>query len=137
MGKIGTYSIDAIPTVSDKVIGTDTQDLNLTKNYLISDILELGRYLDYLLLDASATYETTGNVIEAITNPDQTYTLPPAEDVTGKSFTLLSSVSGTTTLAADGGDLINGVSSMDITENGWITVVSNGTGWKVKSSSNG
>lgn len=137
MGKIATYSIDAVPTIGDKVIGTDVQDLNKTKNYLISDVLELGRYEDYLLLDANADYEVTGNTIEAITNADLVFTLPPAADAIGKPFTLVSSIAGTTTLAADAGEFINGLASMTIIENGWITVISNGTGWKVKSSVNG
>jgi len=41
MAKISTYIIDATPSINDKVIGTDVNDLNITKNYLISDILGL------------------------------------------------------------------------------------------------
>ena len=41
MGKISTYSIDALPTLSDKVIGTDLDDNKITKNYLLSDIIGL------------------------------------------------------------------------------------------------
>jgi hypothetical protein len=42
MGKISQYLVDSTPQLSDKVIGTDVSDNNVTKNYLISDILELG-----------------------------------------------------------------------------------------------
>ena len=41
MAKISTYPINATPTVSDKLIGTDPNDLNLTKNYTIAEILSL------------------------------------------------------------------------------------------------
>ncbi len=41
MAKISTYIIDATPTLSDKVIGTDVNDLNMTKNYTLGDIAAL------------------------------------------------------------------------------------------------
>ena len=41
MAKISTYPISGNPTLSDKLIGTDPNDLNLTKNYPISEILSL------------------------------------------------------------------------------------------------
>lgn len=41
MAKISTYPISANPTLSDKLIGTDPNDLNLTKNYTIAEILSL------------------------------------------------------------------------------------------------
>ena len=41
MGKISTYPISGDPTLGDKLIGTDPNDLNLTKNYYISQILSL------------------------------------------------------------------------------------------------
>ena len=41
MGKISTYSTDNNVTFSDKVIGTDAENSNATKNYLLSDIYDL------------------------------------------------------------------------------------------------
>lgn len=41
MAKISTYAIDGTPSLSDKVIGTDVSDSNITKNYLLSDIYNL------------------------------------------------------------------------------------------------
>ena len=41
MAKIKTYAIDATPSLTDKVIGTEVNNSNATKNYLISDILGL------------------------------------------------------------------------------------------------
>lgn len=41
MGKISTYGFDSSVTLSDFVIGTDADDSNITKNYLIGDILSL------------------------------------------------------------------------------------------------
>lgn len=42
MARISTYPMDAIPTVADYVIGTDADDLDITKNYRIGDIIGLG-----------------------------------------------------------------------------------------------
>lgn len=42
MGKISTYPIDANPSLSDKLIGTEVGSLDATKNYTISSILSLG-----------------------------------------------------------------------------------------------
>ena len=41
MAKISTYPIDTTPTLTDKVIGTDVNDSNITKNYTIGNILGL------------------------------------------------------------------------------------------------
>jgi hypothetical protein len=41
MAKISTYSVLSIPTLNDKLIGTDVNTNNETKNFLVSDILNL------------------------------------------------------------------------------------------------
>jgi hypothetical protein len=41
MSKISSYAVDGTVSLSDKLIGTDAEDANQTKNYLISDILSL------------------------------------------------------------------------------------------------
>jgi hypothetical protein len=41
MGKISTYNIDANVTIADKLIGSDAENSNETKNFLIGDILSL------------------------------------------------------------------------------------------------
>jgi hypothetical protein len=42
MGKISGYGNDSTPNLSDKLIGTDVNDLNATKNFTIGQILSLG-----------------------------------------------------------------------------------------------
>lgn len=42
MGKISTYPIDASPALTDKLVGTEADNSDTTKNYLISDIITLG-----------------------------------------------------------------------------------------------
>ena len=42
MAKISTYTVNSTPTLSDKVIGTDVNSADETKNFLVSDILALG-----------------------------------------------------------------------------------------------
>jgi hypothetical protein len=41
MAKINNYSTDGNVTIADKLIGTDAEDANATKNFLIADILSL------------------------------------------------------------------------------------------------
>tara|TARA_B110000467_G_C18329198_1_gene491668 strand:+ start:512 stop:1954 length:1443 start_codon:yes stop_codon:yes gene_type:complete len=41
MARISTYAIDGTPTVNDKVIGTDVDNLDVTMNYTIGDIIAL------------------------------------------------------------------------------------------------
>ncbi|QGH72910.1 MAG: hypothetical protein [Podoviridae sp. ctrTa16] len=42
MGKISEYAVDGVPSLADKLIGTDTSSNDETKNYPIMDILSLG-----------------------------------------------------------------------------------------------
>lgn len=41
MSRISTYSIDGTPTVNDKLIGTDVDNVDVTMNYTIGDIISL------------------------------------------------------------------------------------------------
>jgi hypothetical protein len=41
MAKISTYSIDNLISFDDKLIGTDAENSNATKNFLVGDLLEL------------------------------------------------------------------------------------------------
>jgi hypothetical protein len=41
MGKISSYAIDSTPNLNDKVIGTDVNNMDITKNYLLGDIVSL------------------------------------------------------------------------------------------------
>lgn len=48
MAKIGTYALDSTPSLSDKLIGTDVDNMNSTKNFTISQILDLANLGDYV-----------------------------------------------------------------------------------------
>jgi hypothetical protein len=41
MGQISTYGNASAPTIDDKVIGTDIENINVTKNFEVSQILSL------------------------------------------------------------------------------------------------
>ena len=41
MAKISSYSTDSTVSYTDKLIGTDAQDSNITKNYTIGSILSM------------------------------------------------------------------------------------------------
>jgi len=57
MAKISTYPSDSSVSLSDKLIGTDAENANATKNYLISDILGLVDFSGYVPYTGA-----TGNV---------------------------------------------------------------------------
>jgi len=49
MGKIVNYPVNSMPSLSDRLIGTDVDSNNETKNFLISDVLSLvGGVLGYV-----------------------------------------------------------------------------------------
>ena len=53
--KISTYQNDTLVSADDKVIGTDSDNLSVTKNYRIGDILALVSTNTTLVLDARST----------------------------------------------------------------------------------
>ena len=55
MAKISQYAIDSTPSLSDKLIGTDVNDSNITKNYLISDLIGLVNLSGYVTLGTAQT----------------------------------------------------------------------------------
>lgn len=55
MGKISGYAIDSTPNVGDKLIGTDVNDLNATKNFTIGQILSLASSSGLLVPYTGAT----------------------------------------------------------------------------------
>ena len=65
MARISTYSVDSLPTLDDKVIGTDSDDSSITKNYKIGDIIGLVNQStslqDVLNVDNSATEDINLN----------------------------------------------------------------------------
>lgn len=48
MAKISTYVTDSNVTLADKLIGTDADDLNITKNFTVGSILSLANLGDYV-----------------------------------------------------------------------------------------
>jgi len=71
MAKISTYIIDSTPQLTDKVIGTDVNDNDITKNYLISDIVAL---VGQPTLSPTKMFYGDANSVAAETNT-LTYTL--------------------------------------------------------------
>jgi len=92
MSKISTYAVDGTPSLDDKLIGTDVNNNSETKNYLISDIIDLvPPYLEVFNgLTAQGIDNTTTsvmkygvNVFTTSTPTDYCTKLP--QPVTGKS----------------------------------------------------
>ena len=63
MAKISTYVIDSTPQLNDKVIGTDVNDNNITKNYTIGDIISLFPVVTNLFVPISNGVEYVDSVI--------------------------------------------------------------------------
>ena len=66
MAKISTYETDSTPNLSDKLIGTDVDNMNQTKNFTISQVLSLanlGTFVPYT--GASANVDLGSNNITA------------------------------------------------------------------------
>jgi hypothetical protein len=55
MSKISSYANDSTPNVGDKLIGTDVNDMNATKNFTIGQILSLGASSGLLVPYTGAT----------------------------------------------------------------------------------
>jgi hypothetical protein len=67
MARISTYQIDDVPTLDDKVIGTDANQFNATKNYKIGDILSLAGE-GYLRLSNNRMYYGDADNVAAETS---------------------------------------------------------------------
>ena len=80
MSRISTYPIDTVVDTADLLIGTDSEDQNITKNYTISSIISLA---------------TSGGYINAAVTVGATTVTPIAEASTFYSLegTLVTSVS--------------------------------------------
>jgi hypothetical protein len=59
MARISTYPIDSSVNVNDFVIGTDSEDSNITKNYTIASIISLAPGTVYInAADVTGTFQT-------------------------------------------------------------------------------
>ena len=128
MARISTYPIDSTPTVEDIVIGTEVDNLDVTKNYRIGDILALsgggtGTVTDIALSDGSkpGTSITTSGVFTFLGTGGIT------TDVSGTTMTIDGSGagggSGTVTSITNAADLGTGTA---ITEIGTFTYSGSG-----------
>lgn len=107
MAKISTYATDSTPSLSDKLIGTDVNDSNNTKNYLLSDIA--------LLVNENSSFT---NVLNATSTVTQTPTgvgvdtqVSFGAGTSNASLTLSSG--GVVTFSETGLYLINGYGSVE------------------------
>jgi len=130
--KISRFITDGTPTLRDKVIGSEVGNSSQTMNYEITYLKELGFFAPYIQKSADYKIETWDTSIEGIGDTSLAFRLPSAVDVKGKPFTILSSVAGgLISLNPILNQTINGESAVYIGHNGWITIKSNGTNWKV------
>jgi hypothetical protein len=77
MAKISTYPIDSNVTVNDMVIGTDAEDMNMTKNYPVKDLATTINSLNQATLRLYAE-ETANQGLSVLDTPYQ-ITFGPAQ----------------------------------------------------------
>jgi hypothetical protein len=82
MAKISTYIIDASPTLQDKVIGTDVNDNNITKNYTIGDIISLVPPIPSIVTDLFVPISNGLDYVDSVITQDST-TAPTTINVGG------------------------------------------------------
>jgi hypothetical protein len=61
MAKISTYPFPSSPTLSDKLIGTDLNDMLMTKNFTISDIISVAGSSTYVPYTGATTQLNLGS----------------------------------------------------------------------------
>jgi hypothetical protein len=70
MGKISSYANDSTPNLSDKLIGTDVNDMNATKNFTIGQVLSLanlGTFVPYTGANANVNLGAFGITANSFT----------------------------------------------------------------------
>jgi len=72
MAQISTYATTSTPTVDDKLIGTDVENENLTRNFLISDILALSSNVNsFAATNVLYAFSTVDQEPDGLDNPLQ------------------------------------------------------------------
>jgi hypothetical protein len=61
MGKISGYALDSTPNLGDKLIGTDVDNMNATKNFTIGQVLALGAPISYKVYTGLLTQTGVSN----------------------------------------------------------------------------
>ena len=107
--KISLYSNDSTPSLADKLIGTDVNDSNNTKNFLLSDVAALinSATLFSLELSASSTVDQTPSGLDV---PLQV-SFGPAQN--SSSDPVMVDASGTVTFNETGLYLVNGYGNLE------------------------
>jgi len=82
MAKISTYVIDSTPQLNDKVIGTDVNDNNITKNYTIGDIISLVPPIPSIVTDLFVPISNGVDYVDSVITQDST-TVPTTINVNG------------------------------------------------------
>ena len=82
MAKISTYAIDSTPQLNDKVIGTDVNDNNITKNYTIGDIISLVPPIPSIVTDLFVPISNGVDYVDSVITQDST-TVPTTINVNG------------------------------------------------------
>ena len=82
MAKISTYVIDSTPQLNDKVIGTDVNDNNITKNYTIGDIISLVPPIPSVVTDLFVPISNGVDYVDSVITQDST-TAPTKINVNG------------------------------------------------------
>ena len=142
MAKISTYAV-VVPTTTDKVIGTDTDNSGVTKNFTIQSIADFAalsgyvypRYNIVLLTDEPISTAVAGDYM-VIGPTTHVCTLPTAVGAGGKTIGAIVTVvpDGVATVVVDttGAETINGAATQALaSQYTSYTFISDGTNWLI------
>ena len=123
MTKISEYTNVSAPSLSDRLVGTDVDGSNATKNFLISDVLGLseddislslllqstGASTHYLKMKAAYAFDIQGIVLQASGNVNGVSIKIGGTDVTG-----LTGMDVTTSISSHTATALNQVEADDV-----------------------
>jgi len=139
MAKISTYAV-VTPIGTDKVIGTDVDSSNATKNFTIQSIADFAATGGYIyprfnvVATSAATSAPAAGDFVLISIDNHTCTLPTAVGITGKVIGVYqaSLFSGTITIATTGAETINGAATLNVpSQYSKYMLMSDGANWVI------
>ena len=141
MAKISTYAV-VTPIGTDKVIGTDVDSSNATKNFTIQSIADFAATGGYIyprfnvVATSAATSAPAAGDFVLISIDTHTCTLPTAVGITGKIIGVYQATvpagGATIAIATTGAETINGAATQNLaTQYSKYMLMSDGANWVI------
>lgn len=116
---------------SNTIVPTLTYTINSTGGVSTDSLKTSAIRVGYVSKATSYSIGATDNIIE-VTATGQTMTLPTALGISGKTYTIKLTASGSSTIATTSSQTIDGSTTYSLSaQYKYVTVVSNGAGWLI------